>query len=186
MVAMDANCTLVEIWRDVPGFEGRYQASNNGRIRSLLSSKILRPARNSSGYLTVNLYDGSSPRNPKSHCVHDLILATFIGTKPAGMHADHIDRNRLNNAIGNLRYAAPVQNAANSVHKKRGSVRFGSTYRGVCKTDTGRYQAKLRSGSNRYHLGTFDSAESAAKAYDAKAVEVMGEFAVLNFERNQS
>lgn len=101
---------LLEEWRDVAGFEGRYQVSNTGRVWSYLTNRILRPGPNSKGYLTVSLMDGSIPKRPRSHCVHDLVGAAFIGAKPAGMTVDHNDTNKRNNRASNLEYCTRVEN----------------------------------------------------------------------------
>ena len=99
-----------EMWRGVVGYEHRYQVSNLGRVWSAKSQKILSPGPTSKGYLTVTLYDGSSPKKPRSHCVHDLVAAAFIGPKPSGLTVDHGDRNKRNNAATNLEYVTNLEN----------------------------------------------------------------------------
>jgi len=51
-----------EQWKEVVGFEQRYEVSDLGRVRNKLTQHVLRPAATSKGYLTVQLYDGSRPK----------------------------------------------------------------------------------------------------------------------------
>ena len=109
----------MEIWKDIPGYEGRYQASNLGRIRSLdrelgplgkrghsrMKGRILRPGRNKSGHLSVVLGHKAAGSQ-----VHQLIALTFIGPKPEGMEVCHNDGDPTNNRVENLRYDTRTNN----------------------------------------------------------------------------
>lgn len=107
----------VEEWRDVPGYEGAYQVSNLGQVRSLarevrrgaypmwVPGRVLRPGRSSNGYLTVCLSGESLP-------VQWLVAAAFIGPRPTGLYVCHRDGSRQNNAYGNLYYGSALENAA--------------------------------------------------------------------------
>lgn len=93
-----------EEWRDISGFEGRYQVSNLGRIKSLTfrgngEPKIMIPSRNYSGYHVITL--GKIRRQFK---VHALVLEAFVGPRPSGYHACHNDSNKDNNQVSNLRW----------------------------------------------------------------------------------
>jgi HNH endonuclease/NUMOD4 motif-containing protein len=113
-----------EQWRDVVGYEARYEVSDQGRVWSHKNKKVLKPAPTSKGYLTVNLYDGSSPKKPRSRCVHDLVMAAFVGPKPTGMQVDHKDANKLNNALSNLEY---VSGSENVLRAERRGLNFHPT-----------------------------------------------------------
>ena len=99
-----------EEWRAVVGYEGRYEVSTCGRVWSVKTQRVLRPAPTSKGYLSVVLYDGSSPKNPRSHCVHDLVMAAFVGPKPDGMQVDHGDLGKQCNFLKNLEYVTGLEN----------------------------------------------------------------------------
>jgi len=99
-----------EKWNDIVGFVGRYEVSDQGRVRNKFTQHVLRPAPTSKGYLTVNLYDGSSPKDPRSFCVHDLVMAAFVGPKPAGYQVDHGEKGKQCNALDNLEYVTPAEN----------------------------------------------------------------------------
>ena len=110
----------MEIWKDIPGYEGKYQASNQGRIRSLdrrvgtpgkvgfktMKGRILRPGPvKKTGHLYVVLGHGA-PGTP----VHTLIALTFIGPRPAGADICHNDGDPTNNRLDNLRYDTRTNN----------------------------------------------------------------------------
>lgn len=105
-----------------------------------------------------------------------VYLHRFLMGALPGEHIDHRDRDGLNCCRMNLRRATPHQNNCN-----RGKGRNASSqFKGVDKRAAG-WRARIRAGK-QISLGTFATEEEAARAYDAKAVELFGEFARLNFE----
>ena len=102
-----------------------------------------------------------------------LTLHRFLVNPPNGMVVDHINGDGMDNRRCNLRLATPQQNMANA-RRKVGD----SGYIGVQKMKAGRFFASVQ-----IHLGSFDTAEEAARAYDAKATELFGEFAMTNAKR---
>lgn len=108
-------------------------------------------------------------------------LHRFILDAPDGALVDHADGDGLNNARGNLRLATTVQNAANRVIRSDNRTGF----KGVGRRKGGRFIAEIVSGGQRYYLGRFGTAEDAARAYDAKARELFGEFAHCNFPERE-
>lgn len=91
-------------------------------------------------------------------------------------HIDHIDGNGLNNCRSNLRPATASQNIANADFKPG-----VSGYRGVWRGRCNRFVARIEFQKKKIHIGTFVSAEEAARAYDSKARELFKEFARTNF-----
>lgn len=101
-----------EIWKDIPGFEGRYQVSNTGKVKSMNYRRtglpgILAP-RNSRGYKCVHI--SNADKKCRSHFVHRLIWETFVGPIPEGMEINHKDENKSNNSLENLEVMTPKQN----------------------------------------------------------------------------
>jgi hypothetical protein len=105
-------------WRPIPGWEGLYEASSDGQIRSLdrpnsrgrlRKGRVLSPGISPKGYTNYSLYRDAK-RFPANG--HVLIAATFLGPRPPGMQVAHADGVKTNNAVSNLRYATPVENAA--------------------------------------------------------------------------
>lgn len=102
----------MEIWKDIKGYEGLYQASNMGNIRSLNYGrtgkiKALRPRPDKDGYSTVSLCKNKSVKNCK---VHRLIAQTFIDNPDNKPEVNHIDCNKANNCISNLEWTTRKEN----------------------------------------------------------------------------
>jgi hypothetical protein len=105
--------------------------------------------------------------------VHALLL-------PDAKLVDHVNGDPTDNRDHNIRPASRQQNAANSLRVKRGG-KLASISRGVNKTPAGSFVATINLNGKRLYLGRYAVEEEAARAYDRKAVELHGEFAVLNF-----
>lgn len=118
---MNPGVELQEVWRAVPGWEGVYEASSFGRIRSLgrivqragrdmrVREKILAPNVHHSGYLRVNLSHGG---RRSEQLVHWIIASTFHGPRPDGLEIRHLDGDPANNRFDNLRYGTSTENKA--------------------------------------------------------------------------
>lgn len=120
-----------------------------------------------------NIYGQRSLRNGGRKLT--IMLHRFIMDAPDGLEVDHRDGNGLDNRRSNLRLATSSQNRINTTGRVS---RTG--YRGV-RTDFHRFQAGIRCNRECHYIGSYGSAEEAARAYDAKARELHGEFARLNF-----
>ena len=92
------------------------------------------------------------------------------------IHVDHEDHDTLNNRKYNLRRAGQHEQKRNSRVYKSNT----SGFKGVHQRPNGTYQARINMDGKRVSLGHYDTPEEAAKVYDAKAVEVYGEFALTN------
>lgn len=100
-------------WRDIPGYEGKYQASKNGLIKHRKKDKPLLPGNQSSGYHNVRLPVGGKF---KSVLVHRLIMLAFVGERPAGMEINHKNGIRTDNRLENLEYITHSENILYSMH----------------------------------------------------------------------
>jgi len=112
-----------EVWKDIPGYEGQYQASNLGRVRSVtrritqlsrwgthftrtIPGRILRPGKYcKSNHLSVVLGHGAN-----GSPVHQLIMLTFKGPPPTGMEVRHLNGDPTDNRIDNLTYGTRTEN----------------------------------------------------------------------------
>lgn len=101
-----------EIWKDIPGWEGYYQASNMGRVKSTNTKWrkpiILKPSIDLKGYYTVGLWKNNKRIRIK---VAKLILLTFVGPNPKSQ-IDHINTIKTDNKVSNLRYCHHYENAS--------------------------------------------------------------------------
>lgn len=111
----------VEVWKDIPGFEGLYQASNQGRIKSLdmhvrykntqytvlKKGKVLSPKTSNKGYLEVVLMKDGIRHNK---CVHRLVAITFIPNPNGYKSINHINEIKTDNTIDNLEWCTQKYN----------------------------------------------------------------------------
>ena len=93
-------------WRDIPGYEGYYQASNTGQIRSVRKNKMLSPFDNH-GYLRVNLCINCKEEKP---LIHRLVALAFIENPNHYPEVNHKDNNRQNNRVENLEWCTRSEN----------------------------------------------------------------------------
>ena len=98
-------------------------------------------------------------------------LAWFITHGELPNIIDHIDGNKINNAISNLRSCTYLQNVYNTGKKPNNKVVF----RGVSRVNK-KWRARIRVNGINKHLGMFDTAEEASRVYEEKARELHGEF----------
>jgi NUMOD4 motif/HNH endonuclease len=106
---------FLERWLPVVGYEGFYEVSNWGRVRSLArfksgrmaSGQLLVQMKKAGGYLGVCLF---SPKRSQVYVAH-LVAAAWLGTRPPGNDVDHKDGNKQNNVVWNLRYITHRENA---------------------------------------------------------------------------
>jgi len=93
-------------------YEGRYVANSDGTIYSNVTKRVLRPAKNSAGYLCVGLYDGSKPKRQKMFLVHRLIAEVFLGK--SDLCVNHKNGNKMDNRIENLEWVTTSENNKHS------------------------------------------------------------------------
>lgn len=121
--------------------------------------------------------EGGKPRK--------IYLHTFLANPPTGKVVDHINGDTLDNQRSNLRAVTRGQNnmnrGANRTHRGKSTT---SLYKGVSwDKRRNRWVSSIGHNYKRIYLGCFDLAEDAARAYDAKAKELYGEYAYQNFPR---
>ena len=151
-----------------------YEVSSDGQVRKKTFSgiKILTPYIKT--YPTIYIANGS--KKGKIYLIHRLMWEAFNGPIPEGYQIDHIDRDKQNNKLSNLRLATASENRCNQIPTRLPK----SGYRGVYP-NYNRFQAMIRDQTGkRTHLGSFKTAREAAAAYNAAAIIIHGEFAILN------
>ena len=96
-----------EIWKDVVGFPG-YSVSNLGRIKGK-RGHILKPSKDRYGYLCINI----SSDQKVTLRIHRLVALAFIPVIPTKDYVDHINRDKTNNTVENLRWVTQSENNLN-------------------------------------------------------------------------
>lgn len=156
----------MEIWKQVRNYEGMYQVSNLGRVKSMKRTKqnhgslqeiperILSIAYKSNGYALVNLWRNNKSSNRH---VHRLVAEAFLDNYSTKLQVNHIDMDKKNNAVVNLEM---VTNKVN--HLK--AHRFKGKKRGAYKHYSG-FRAVIQIENKTHHLGTFKTKEEAHDAY---------------------
>lgn len=97
-----------EVWKPVPNYEGFYEVSNTGKIRSAYRyRRILKPMISNAGYERVDLFKN---KNRKQFSVHRLVAMTFIDNPDQKPFVNHKDENKTNNSVDNLEWVTHVEN----------------------------------------------------------------------------
>lgn len=148
-------------WRIVP--DSNVEVSNDGRVRR--DGVEFVPCINSSGYYILGV-------NTKSVYLHRLIAAVFVPNPLLKKKVDHINGDRLNNCVDNLRWVTDRENR----HNSKSTIKKSGLPRGVKLRKSGRYYAFTEYDGKEYCLGTYDTPEEASEIYEVTAEELFGEF----------
>ena len=158
----------METFKDIKGFEGIYQVSNIGNVKSLdrldsaghrLKERILKPLLANTGYHTLSLFKNG---NPISKQVHQLVAIAFLKHTPCRhrLVVNHIDFNKTNNNINNLEIVTNRENC-NQKHLKS-----SSKYTGVgWAKEKSKWKSAIRINNKATHLGYFIDELQASKMY---------------------
>lgn len=160
----------VEVWKDIPNYEGLYQVSNLGNVRSLNYRRTGKVKNlvlniNSTGKQCVDLYKDGFRLNLYAHA---LVSSAFLNHKPNGhkIVVDHINNKPLNNKLYNLQLITQRLNASKD---RKGT----SKYTGVCwdKNNNKWIVSIVINGSNKF-LGRFTDEKKAAQAYQNELTKI--------------
>ena len=110
---------MSEEWTDIKDYEGLYQVSNFGRVKSSYTNRILKPIKHTTGYLGVNLY-----KNNVSYTktIHRLVAQAFIPNPENKPEVNHIDEDKTNNMISNLEWVTSKENVNHGTRNERASI----------------------------------------------------------------
>ena len=156
-----------EIWKDIIGFEGLYQISNYGNIKSckryvnsrfvkrVVNEKLLSLAKDRDGYLMAILCKNGIKKTVK---VHRLVANAFIDKIDGKLFVNHIDSNKSNNILNNLEWVSNLENICHSKLKMKTTSKYIGVY--FNKRDNV-FRATARVNSKIISLGSFKTEEEA-------------------------
>ena len=157
---------MQEVWKTITEISNMYQVSNTGEVKSFTQGveKILKGGIQKNGYRSVQI-------NGRCYGIHQLVAIAFLGHKTCGkkMVIDHIDCNKLNNNVSNLRI---VTNRYNVYRIKN---TYSSKYKGVTwKKDMKKWIARIRIKDKTFYIGKFTCEICAHLAYleEVKKIEL--------------
>jgi hypothetical protein len=160
---------MEETFKIIKDFEN-YSVSNFGNIKKIKTGRILKPQIDSHGYYQVSLYSDGKQFNKKIHKLVGEYLIANPYNKPC---IDHINNNKLDNNINNLRWVTINENQMNrKLNFNNSSNHKGVYYRKSLK----KWVAQITINGKKQHLGCFDKIEDAINARVKKAKEVYGEY----------
>ena len=160
---------MEEIYRTIVGYEN-YKVSNFGNVKNIKFNRMLKPQIDGHGYYHVNLYALKKMLHKR---IHKLVADTFLHSVREKTCVDHIDNNRLNNNVLNLRYATHSENSQNS--KIRADNTSGS--KGVSfNTKRNMWRASIMIDGISIFIGSFENKEDAIAARILKANQAFGIF----------
>ena len=147
----------MEEWKQIEDYDN-YEISNLGNVRNKKTNKLLKP------HITIGYYDIILSKNNKiKHFkIHRLIAIAFIPNPNNFPIIDHIDKNRLNNSIDNLRWVSSSQNNYN-----RNMKTHSSKYRGVSwSKKRNKWIVQLSINGKNTNMGGFETEEKAVLAFN--------------------
>ncbi len=163
-----------EVFKDVVGYEGMYQVSNTGRVKSLgrtiqkkngmlynTKAKMLKLGVTGKGYYGVKLCKGRI----KTRTIHQLMAEVFLGHTPNRYKivVDHKNNDKLDNRLANLQLISPRENSTKDIKR---TLPTGVYLKKGNRTNP--YYSRIQIKGKREHLGMFKTPELASKAYQNK------------------
>lgn len=171
---------MKEIWRDIPGYKGYYQVSDQGSVKSverivksvknrtrIIKSKAMVPVIGTTGYYAVHLSKLSKRRMMS---VHQLVAIAFLDHVPNGYElvVNHKNFNRLDNRVENLEITTQRENA------NRKHCKGTSKYTGVhWNKASNKWRSSIVVNGTVEYLGYFDDEQEASEAYEKRKTEVV-------------
>ncbi len=161
-------------WKNIEGYSN-YMVSDLGFVMNKKTLRILQASTDTHGYHKLNLCENNVM---KTHKIHVLVARAHVDNPSGYKCVDHIDHDKTNNSVSNLRWCSPTQNGMN---KSKQSSTCSSIYKGVSwHKQPQKWRAQIRVDGKLKYLGYFANETQAAVAYNNAAICQYAEFACLN------
>jgi hypothetical protein len=132
---------MIEVWKDINGYEGLYQVSNLGKVKSAFTNSVLNGSKTKKGYLAIALYKN---KIRKTFAAHRLVAQTFIENPNNKSEVNHKDGNKLNNAAYNLEWCTGSENVRHAFKIGLRVKQFGTSNNNVKLTEEKVFEIKKR------------------------------------------
>ena len=157
------------VWMPIDGYDN-YEISICAQVRNVKTKRILKLRIGNNGYYSTELWKNNKGKRIN---IHRLIAMTFIPNIENKNCVDHIDNNRLNNTISNLRWCNLSENQHNSIIRSDNT----SGVKGIClHKQSNKWHAQIRLNNKNIHIVLFENLDDAKIARQKKAAELLGEF----------
>ncbi len=160
---------MKEEWKPIKDYEGLYEVSNLGRVKSLKfgKEKLLKQGIDGCGYLMCILHNNS---RRQTRTTHQIVSEAFLSHERCGykLVVDHINDIKIDNRVENLQLITQRDNSFKTQGK------YSSKYKGVCwDKNAKKWQSAIRINGNRIYLGLFNCELAAHLAYQNKLKEII-------------
>jgi hypothetical protein len=162
----------IETYANITSYPN-YQVSTFGNVKNIKTQRILKPGSSTGGYLMVNLRDDGEKSTKK---IHKLVANAFLENPENKKCVDHVDRNKTNNHLSNLRRATHVENQQNASMKSNNT----SGVVGVCwHKKNNKWEVKIRVNGVNKNLGYFVNKDDAITARANAEIQYFKEFRAI-------
>lgn len=159
----------MEIYKAINGYSN-YEISNMGNVKNIKTGRVLKSGLSGTGYIIIRLCKNNKATN---HYIHKLVANAFLDNPDGKTCVDHIDNNKTNNDLSNLRFATHLENS----HNKQKGINNTSGVKGVSwHIKQKKWIAYIRIDGILVFLGYYDTIEEAKQARINKANAVFGVF----------
>jgi hypothetical protein len=172
MIKMNENMKVIndiERWKGIDEYD-KYSISTYGRVRNDKTNRILKHKTDKGGYQTICLRVNGKKKDMK---IHRLVALAFFANPLNKRCVDHIDNDRKNNHISNLRYAT---NSENGMNKTKLSNNTSGVTGVMWNKSAKKWHAQITIDNIKKHLGSFDTIEDAKKARITAVNKLFGEY----------
>lgn len=140
---------MKEVWKPVKGYEGLYEVSSIGRVRSVKRNLVMHPQPRKHGYLGIQLHGrGGNAKGFRTMSVHRLVAEAFIPNPNDLPEVNHIDEDKTNNRVENLQWVSHIDNTnyGTAQNRRAEKLRNGSKSVAICQyTKDGKFIAEYPS-----------------------------------------
>ena len=166
----------MEEFRKIKDFEN-YEVSNFSNVRNIKTGRIIKQSVNSRGYYIIKM---CNIKTAKCYTVHRLIALQFIDNPDNKICVDHIDRNKSNNNVENLRWVSLSENQMNRTISKNNK----STCTGV-NLENNKWRVKITINGKQKHVGLYSNFDEAITARKEQENIHYGEFQAFQTEMDK-